>query len=407
MGRADRATNPGNSGKLCRPITPEGSEEGSKGLASAYTPGLTVSSDIVVRRVRRLPIKGEVIIKQGDPVTPEQVIAQAMLPGPLQTLKLADKLGVEPKDVLAMAKIQAGDAVSKGQVVAEGKKLFGIFKAPSAESDFDGVIESISDVTGNALVREPSIPVSITAYIQGHVAEVMEGEGAIIETRCAMVQGIFGVGGERTGDIRIAVASPTDVLDANSIQDSDAGKILVGGAGITYDAMVKAARIGVNGLLAGGIKDSDLIHFLGYDIGVAITGQENIGVTILVTEGFGYLQMASRTFELLKSLEGKIASINGATQIRAGVIRPEVICPLAADAAASNVAKQAFELTIGTPIRVIREPYFGKLGTVTELPAQLQQVESGTEVRVLKANIDGHGEVMVPRANVEIIATGS
>ena len=88
-------------------------------MASAYTPGLTVSSDIVVRRVRRLPIKGEVIIKQGDQVTPEQVIAQAMLPGPLQTLKLADKLGVEPKDVLAMAKIQAGDSVSKGQVVAE------------------------------------------------------------------------------------------------------------------------------------------------------------------------------------------------------------------------------------------------------------------------------------------------
>ena len=30
-------------------------------MASAYTPGLTVSGDIIVRRVRRLPIKGEVI----------------------------------------------------------------------------------------------------------------------------------------------------------------------------------------------------------------------------------------------------------------------------------------------------------------------------------------------------------
>jgi hypothetical protein len=128
---------------------------------------------------------------------------------------------------------------------------------------------------------------------------------------------------------------------------------------------------------------------------------------VLVTEGFGYLHMAQRTFDLLRSLEGSMASINGATQIRAGVIRPEVICPLPADTAASNVAKQAFELKIGTPIRVIREPYFGKLGTVTELPAQLQHVESGTEVRVLKANIEGEGEVMVPRANVEIIATGS
>ena len=375
-------------------------------MASAYTPGLTVSSDITVRRIRRLPIKGEVLVKQGDAVTPEQVVAQAMLPGPLQTIKLAEKLGVEPKDVLQMVRMQVGDSVAKGQVLAEGKKLFGLFKAPTAESDFDGTIESISEVTGNALVREPSIPVDIKAYIQGSVAEIMPEEGAIIETRCAMVQGIFGVGGERTGDIRVAVASPGDTLEASHVQDSDAGKILIGGSGITYDALVKASRIGVNGLVAGGIKDSDLIQFLGYDIGVAITGQENINLTLLVTEGFGYLRMADRTFELLKSLEGRTASINGATQIRAGVIRPEVICPLAADTPVSDVAKQAFELKIGTPIRVIREPYFGKLGTVTELPAQLQQVESGTEVRVLKANIEGEGEVMVPRANVEIIATG-
>lgn len=376
-------------------------------MASAYTPGLTVSGDITVRRVRRLPIKGDVLVKVGDEVAPDQVIAQALLPGPLQTLKLGEKLGVEPKDVLSMSKIKTGDTIEKGQLVAEGKKLFGIFKPPTAISDYTGTVESISEVTGNALIREASIPVDITAYIQGKVAEVMPAEGAIVETRCAMVQGIFGVGGERTGVIRVAVGATTDVLDGNSIQDSDAGKILVGGAGITYEAMVRATQVGVKGLLAGGIKDSDLVKFLGYDIGVAITGQESINLTMLVTEGFGYLAMAQRTFDLLKSLEGKTASINGATQIRAGVIRPEVICPLPADMAATNATKQAFELTIGTPIRVIREPYFGKLGTVTELPAQLQHVESGTEVRVLKANIDGEGEVMVPRANVEIIATGS
>lgn len=376
-------------------------------MASAYTPGLTVSGDIIVRRVRRLPIKGEVMVKTGDPVTPDQVIARAMLPGPLQTLKLAEKLGVEPKDVLSMVKVNVGDPVEKGQLVAEGKKLFGLFKAPTAESEFTGTIESISEVTGNALVREPSIPVEIAAYIQGTIADVMPDEGAIVETRCAMVQGIFGVGGERNGVIRVAVASPKDVLDASSIRDDDAGKILIGGAGLTFDALTKASKVGVKGLVAGGIKDSDLTQFLGYDIGVAITGQENINITMLVTEGFGFLEMAEHTFELFKALEGKMASVNGATQIRAGVIRPEVISPLPADTAVSTVAKQAFELTIGTPIRVIREPYFGKLGTVTELPAQLMVVESGTEVRVLKAKIEGEGEVLVPRANVEIIATGA
>ena len=128
-------------------------------------------------------------------------------------------------------------------------------------------------------------------------------------------------------------------------------------------------------------------------------------MTLVVTEGFGFLPMAQRTFELLKTLADKPASVNGATQIRAGVIRPEVIVPIPADTATSNVASEAMELKIGTPVRVIREPYFGKLGTVTELPAHLMVVDSGTEVRVLRAKIDGAGEVLVPRANVEIIAT--
>lgn len=374
-------------------------------MGSAYTPGLTVSGDITVRRTRRLPIKGEVLVKQGDPVDPDSVVARAMLPGVLQTLKLAEKLGVEAKDARTVFRLKEGDPIEKGQIVAETKGLFGKLFKTTITSDFTGTVESISDVTGNALIREPSIPVDVSAYIKGAIAEIIPAEGAIVETRCAMVQGIFGIGGERNGVIRVAVSSPDQVLEASAIQDGDKGKILVGGSGISLEAIQKASQVGVIGLIAGGVKDSALTQFLGYDIGVAITGQEAINLTIMVTEGFGYLNMAQRTFDLLRSLEGKTASINGATQIRAGVIRPEIIVPLPADHQASHAVQQVLELTIGTPIRVIREPYFGELGKVTELPAQLVVVDSGTEVRVLRAKLDRTGEeVTVPRANVEILA---
>lgn len=372
-------------------------------LASAYTPGLTVSGDIVIRRTRRLPIKGETLVQVGDPVKPETPVARALLPGMLQTLKLGEKLGMEPKDAIGMFRLNIGEPIEKGQLVAETKGLFGMFKS-QVTSDFAGTVEAISDVTGNVLVREPSIPIEMDAYIEGRVADLLPQEGAIIETRCALVQGIFGVGGERTGVVRVAVANVSEALEGSHIQDSDAGKILVGGSGISADALQRAQQVGVKGLIAGGIKDSDLIKLLGYEIGVAITGTENIPLTLLVTEGFGYLAMAGRTFELLKTLDGKMASINGATQIRAGVIRPELIVPIAADVAQSQRAVEAHELKVGTSIRVIREPYFGRLGSVTDLPAQLQVVDSGTEVRVLRAKLDKGEEVTVPRANVEIIA---
>lgn len=372
-------------------------------MGSAYTPGLTVSADIVVRRVRRLPIKGQVLVKAGETVSPDSVIARAQLPGILQTIKLAEKLGVEAKEVTHYFQLKIGDAVEKGQNVAETKGFFGFFKS-LITSEFQGTVEAISEVTGNILVREPSIPVDIKAYIQGMIAEVMEEEGAVVETRCAMVQGIFGIGGERTGTIRVATSTPDEILGEGHIHSSDAGKIVVGGAGVTYEALQKASSVGAKGIVVGGVRDADLVQFLGYDIGVAITGQEAIELTLMVTEGFGFLGMASRTFELLKTLEGQAASINGATQIRAGVIRPEVIVPHAGVATAQTVDQSAFELRPGAAVRMIREPYFGKLGTVTELPAQLVTLESGTEVRVLRAKLGDGSEITVPRANVEIVA---
>lgn len=373
-------------------------------MGSAYTPGLTVSKDTIVQRTRRLPIKGEVLVSVGQEVQPDTVVARAMLPGILQTIRLAEKLGVEAREAPGFFQLAEGADIEVGQVIAETKGFMGYFKAKVA-SDFAGVVETVSPITGNVLVREPSTPVDVTAYVHGKIVSVIPDEGATVETRGAMVQGIFGVGGERHGSIRVAVGSPDDVLDASHIQASDAGKILVGGSSVTYDALVKANETGVVGLVAGAVRDVDLIKFLGFDIGVAITGQEPINVTLLCTEGFGNLRMAERTFSLLREIEGRFASMNGATQIRAGVIRPEIIAPAESVSTGAAPEHSASVLDIGTPIRVIREPYFGLLGKVTGLPAQLVTVDSGAEVRVLKAMLDDGREVTVPRANVEIIAT--
>jgi hypothetical protein len=320
-------------------------------------------------------------------------------------MKMAEKLGVEPRDLSSAFKLKAGDPVTKGEIIAETKGIFGLGKAKIL-AEYTGIIETISDVTGSVIIREPGIVVGIKAYIEGKISDIVPEEGAVVETRCAMVQGIFGVGGERHGSIRVAVASPSEILEAKHILDSDKGRILVGGSGLTFETLERASKVGIAGIIAGGIKDHDLMKFLGYDIGVAITGQEAMSFSVLVTEGFGFLPMAQRTFELLTSLNGKSASLNGATQIRAGVIRPEVIIPKSDEDVHNLSSTEVFELKQGTSIRVIREPYFGMLGSVTALPAQLVTLESGTQVRVLEATLADGRQVTVPRANVEIIATG-
>ena len=60
-------------------------------------------------------------------------------------------------------------------------------------------------------------------------------------------------------------------------------------------------------------------------------------------------------------------------------------------------------LGIGSSVRIIREPHFGKLGRVTELPIELQELETEAEVRVLQVEFEDGEKTTLPRANVEVI----
>jgi hypothetical protein len=299
--------------------------------------------------------------------------------------------------------VNEGDVVEKGMPIAETKPLIKWFKT-TVESPIDGTVESISEVTGHVLFRAPPTPLELKAFIDGTVVAVREGEGVEVETRASFIQGIFGVGGERAGDLFLAARGPDEPLPPAALSAEHRGKVVVGGSFASLDTFKRAQEVGAAGLIVGGISAEDLKDLLGYDLGVAITGTERIGFTLVVTEGFGKIAMARRTFDLLAAKAGKKACISGATQIRAGVIRPEVIVP--DPDLASRDRAEAHErgaLGIGDAIRIIRMPWFGRIGVVTALPSELQRVESGTRCRVLEVAFDGGKKAVVPRANVELI----
>jgi len=373
-------------------------------LAHAYTPGLKVVKRMVIRKQRILPLKGEVLVEQGMAVKAEDVVAKTDLPGNVHPVNVANILGIVPEDLEHFMLVKQGGAVNKDEPIAMTKGFFGLFKS-SCNSPADGTIENISKVTGQVLVRGAPLPVSVDAYIDGTVIEVIENEGVVVETRGAFVQGIFGIGGEACGALRMVCGSPKDVMDKSSIPDDCKGQILVGGSLVTSDATKRAIELGAVGIVVGGLADQDLRDFLGYDIGVAITGSEQLGATLVITEGFGEINMASSTFEILKSNEGRRASINGATQIRAGVLRPEVVIPhdTAQEQQSEADEKSSVGLQVGSEVRVIRDPYFGRLGTVTALPPELRKLETESSVRVLEVEFDDGAKTILPRANVETI----
>jgi len=374
----------------------------------AYTPGLKVKKEIVLQKTRRLPIPGDVLVAKRDKVDFDTIVARTKVPGDVETIRASQMLGIEADDIEELGQYmlkKVGDRVSKGEIIAKRISFFGLSKA-FVESPVNGTMEHVSDITGQVTIREDPVPVEVKAYIPGRIVDVIRNEGVVVETVATFIQGIFGIGGETHGQIRMAVKSPEDSLTEDLLDSSDRGKILVGGAIVTGEALKKAVSIGVKGIVSGGVEDRDLKDLLGYEIGVAITGHEESVVTLIITEGFGKMRMSNRTFELLKSCEGMEAALNGATQIRAGVIRPEIIVPRdKASASESKDDRAVFSkgMQPGMMVRVIAEPFFGAIGTILSLPVELQDVESESPVRILEVQLEDGRKVVVPRANVEII----
>jgi hypothetical protein len=374
-------------------------------MAHAYTPGLQVTDKIVVRKTRALPIPGTVVVRRGDVVHADSVIARTAIPSEVVTVNVVNQLSIAPGEIKEYMLKREGDRVAEGEPLAQNKPLIKWFKNV-IKSPIEGTVENISTITGQVLLRKPPRQIELLAYIDGVVTEVEERIGAEIETTATFIQGIFGIGGETHGALQFVVDKAEEILTENKVSAEQRGKIIIGGALVEASAFRKAMEVGVRGVIAGGFNARDLRAVLGYELGVAITGDEDIPTTLVVTEGFGRIAMAQRTFDLLRRREGAIASISGRTQIRAGVMRPEIIIPYdraTLEATLEPAYVPETGMRAGDEVRIIREPYFGQLGTVRALPPELQQIETGTRVRVMEVELKDGQVVTIPRANVEII----
>ena len=290
--------------------------------------GVKLEEETLIRKVRRIPTQGEVYVGVGDLVDTETVIAGGTVRNPeAEEVKVFAKLGVEPKQTERYMLKKEGDPVAKDEVIAISRSFFDRF-TKTCRSPMDGFIEVFLKNVGRVIVRGNPIPVEVRAHIPGRITEVIPREGALVETKGALVNGIFGVGGEARGELVFAVDQPREPLTTEVMRESHKGKTLVGGSVVTLDALRMAAEMGVSGIVTGGVDQKDLTDFLGHEIGLGLTGEERAGPVLIITEGFGVYPMRNETFHLLRSHEGERASINGTTQIRQRILRPEIVIPL-------------------------------------------------------------------------------
>jgi hypothetical protein len=372
-------------------------------VASQLIPSLIVDPFATIRKDRELPVPGQLLCHVGELVESSTIVARASLAGDLLVLKVAEKLGIEPFEVIRGLKVAVNDQIYENQLLCEHSGIFGLFKsryhAPAA-----GVVEFVSEATGHVGIRLAAKLLEIKAHLAGKVVATRAKRAVSIESNAVLVQGILGVGGERVGLLQLLHFNKETAVTASDLPEDLSGKVIVAPTWADGEALRVAADRGAQGFILGSLDDSALSHYLGYDIGIALTGNEDISMSVILTEGFGHLRMAARTMAIFAELAGCRVALDGTTQVRAGAVRPEIIVFPEKDRLFSfREESKSSQFSIGTRVRIIRDPYFGEIATILSIPDKPQRIETGAETRVLQVCFADGRQAIVPRANIELV----
>jgi len=358
----------------------------------------TISPRVAVTRFRAVPGVGEITVREGDVLDAEEIVAKVEKQGDVRVIDVAAQLGIPRGRIAETLAVKAGDAVTAGQVLAECSALFGMWKA-RAVSPEDGIVDTVSKITGQVVVRARPTIVDLRAFLSGRVSNVRAGVGVEVSGEVSLLQGILGLGGEAMG--RLAIAdSRNGVLEGDDLSEGHRGRVVATFGRISLSAMRRAKEVEIAALVGSSAFGEELVAFTGASPNLAAAGHEELGFALLLTEGLGDLRMAPRAAALLAQLDGARVSVNAVTQVRAGVIRPELLGPPVEGAALASEDPDA-ELREGSRVRIVRGKRFGSMGEITEAPTSPRRVGSGASTLVYELCLDDGTRVCAPRQNVE------
>lgn len=365
----------------------------------------------VARIERRLPSAGEVLVRQGQRVEPEEVVAKAFLPGTPAIVNLARALSIAPAMVERAMAREVGNKVAQGEVLARSSRIGG----RSCISPVSGKIEAVDSETGYVTISPDPVVHELQATVRGLVMEVLPNQGVVIETPAAQVFGAFGVGQERSGVLQLLVTDPSEVIVPDMINAKSAYAILIGGSGITAAALRRAVKEQVRGVIVGGIEEAELRAFLGagslncwrtgnggWQFPVQVPGQAH-ELTLVITEGFGAHAMATPLFELLALHDRQEALIEGETRLRGPMRRPRVVIPLSSRTAGVQLEPPRPALRPGTTVRLLDSEHLGKTGQVRSVSSAPRRLPSRVRAPAVEVVLDDTSTLLLPRTDIEII----
>lgn len=372
---------------------------------------LRVEKDVVTRMKRSLGGKGQLKISLGQQVSPEEIIGEAEISSGFRILNLATFLSVAPEEVEKYLIRKIKQRIYQGELLAykkggwlSGKK---VVTAPA-----DGVLDFLNQKTGELRMTFLPKKVNLPAGVFGIVEAVDNEKGqVIIRTQGSIVHGMFGSGRLRDGILHI-LSKRDDLVSKESIQSKYNGQVLVGGSLFFKDEISSAISCGVSGIITGGINAKDYRGMAGGRLVFPKKLDNDIGISIVVSEGFGSIPIGSDIFEILSEYEGKFVSVDGNkaqvflpsfSSASLAKIKNTKLPPIQDEEVFdSEYGKTATELKIGLRVRIVGNSYPGEQGKLIAINDSLTLLPSG--INTFLATIETpRKKIQVPIANLEVI----
>ncbi len=337
-----------------------------------------------IRRQRFLPVAGTVLVRAGQDVKADDVIARADINAKHITLDIERGLGVPRNKIMDYMKRSIGDDIPEKSVVASRSGMVSrVVRAPQA-----GKLVAIGG--GQVLLQVSNHPFELKSGIPGSVVEITADFGATIQTTGAWIQGVWGNGRLGSGPLQVISEEAGSVLTSAQLDPSFRGGIIMAGHCEEQKVLEMINDMKLRGLILGSIPTRLL----------AIA--RKVPYPIIVIDGFGKIPMSDSAYNLLSTNAQREITLNAMIYDRLTGERPEIIIPL------TSVDNPPIPINLGRVnagdrVRILRAPYMGTVGMVNAIFPSSTRFPSGIQTEAAEIIFEDEEKVVVPLANIEVL----
>lgn len=335
-----------------------------------------------IQRTRLFSGKGDILVKVGQKVDALDTVAEYIPEEKYQIVNIKKELGfLNMEDARRSINVKVGDRLKKGDLIAKSSGFFS--KSILADTDSE-VINIIGSQIIFRLIQKPK---PIVAGFDSIITEILPFQGVVLETNGALIQGVWGNQKAATGTLVVRMNDVHEELTPEKIDVTFRGSILMGGYCKQKEVIQAAEELNLKGLILSSMSAS------------LISAAMNCTIPILLIEGFGTIPMNQRAYELIKSNEGNLASIN-TIYSQKNDERPEIIIQLSVDDSPSS---EVSVLQKGSVVRINSGANQGKAAILRKINESKSNLPNGIKTTCGIVELDGEDLISVPLANLDIL----